>query len=139
MESKPRVKTSHSHFKNSLEMVASAWQQKQVHPIFNFGLLASTLQNSNQTYSLYQHSANISIKINTEEFNTELIQECDRNDLGHARQGLDEKRSGIGMVNSFITVHGDAVDIDIVHQAFARKISSSSTTTFADSPVIQPV
>ncbi|KAL9713310.1 hypothetical protein Ac2012v2_002915 [Leucoagaricus gongylophorus] len=46
--------------------------------------------------------------------------ECDRNDFGRTRQGLDEKRNGIGM-------------------AFARKTSSSTTTTFADSPITQPV
>ncbi|KAF5362302.1 hypothetical protein D9756_002045 [Leucocoprinus leucothites] len=60
---------------------------------------------------------NISIKIDTtKEFNTDLIHECDRDDCMTVRQALDEKRNEIGMT-------------------FARKASSSTTTTFADSPI----
>ncbi|KAJ3573828.1 hypothetical protein NP233_g2169 [Leucocoprinus birnbaumii] len=62
---------------------------------------------------------NISIKIDTtKEFNTDLIHECDRDDDRSVRQGLDEKRNEIGMT-------------------FARKASSSTTTTFAESPIAQ--
>ncbi|KAF9450684.1 hypothetical protein P691DRAFT_757922 [Macrolepiota fuliginosa MF-IS2] len=69
----------------------------------------------------FERPTNISIKIDTtKEFNTDLmINECERDD-GSVRDDLEGKRNELGMT-------------------FARKASSSTATTFADSPAPQAV